>query len=102
MSSVGLSDIPRTTSFRLALLFLGLFGTASLILFGFVYWQTTGYLAGGGDDWLGREVGGRGREEPAELNQQIAAHAVADPGGRRPFALFDAEGRWIAGNPANL
>jgi len=56
MSSVGLSDIPRTTSFRLALLFLGLFGTASLGVFGFLYWQTAGYLASGVDDWLGRET----------------------------------------------
>src|SRR6266496_3833651 len=102
MSSVGLSELRRTTSFRLALLFLGLFGAASLILFGFVYWQTAGYLASGVDDWLGREMAARVAADPAELNQQIAAHAAADPGGRRPFALFDAEGRWIAGNPALL
>ena len=56
MSSVGLSDIPRTTSFRLALLFLGLFGTASLGVFGFLYWQTAGYLASGVDDWLDKFV----------------------------------------------
>jgi len=45
MSSVGLSDIPRTTSFRLALLFLGLFGDGVLGRFRFLYWQTRGYLA---------------------------------------------------------
>jgi signal transduction histidine kinase len=102
MSSVGLSEIRRTTSFRLALLFLGLFGAASLILFGFVYWQTAGYMANGVDDWLAREMAARVPTDPSELNRVIAAHATADPGGRRPFALFDAEGRWIAGNPANL
>ncbi len=102
MSSVGLSEIRRTTSFRLALLFLGLFGAASLILFGFVYWQTAGYLASGVDDWLAREMAARVSADPAELNRVITAHATADPGGRRPFVLFDAEGRWIAGNPATL
>jgi signal transduction histidine kinase len=102
MSSVGLSDIPRTTSFRLALLFLALFGTASLSLFGFLYWQTAGYLARGVDDWLAREMGSRVSADPAELNRQIAGRMILDPGGRRPFALFDATGHWIAGSVATL
>jgi signal transduction histidine kinase len=102
MSSVRLSDIPRTTSFRLALLFLALFGTASLILFGFLYWQTAGYLASGIDDWVAREMAARVAAEEAELNRRIAAHVVDDPAGRRPFALFDPDGHWIAGNPAAL
>jgi signal transduction histidine kinase len=102
MSSVGLSDIPRTTSFRLALLFLGVFGAASLSLFGFVYWQTAGYLAHGVDDWLAREMGSRVAADPAELNRQIAGRMILDPGGRRPFALFDATGHWIAGSVTTL
>jgi signal transduction histidine kinase len=101
MFSVGLSEIRRTTSFRLALLFLGLFGAASLILFGFLYWQTAGYVAGGVDDWLTREMAAR-VSDPRELDRQITAHMVADPAGRRPFALFDADGHRIAGNPATL
>jgi signal transduction histidine kinase len=101
MSSVGLSDIRRTTSFRLALLFLGLFGAASLILFGFLYWQTAGYVAGGVDDWLTREMTAR-VSDPSELDREITAHMVADPAGRRPFALFDADGHRIAGNPVTL
>src|SRR6266849_2254018 len=102
MSSVGLSEIRRTTSFRLALLFLGLFGAASLILFGFVYWQTAGYLAIGVDDWLAREMAARVPADPDELNRVTVAHATADPGGRRPFVLFDPDGHWIAGNLATL
>src|SRR5258708_5894826 len=102
MSSVGLSDLPRTTSFRLALLFLGLFGTASLILFGFLYWQTAGYLASAADDWVAREMAARVAADEAELNRRIAAHVADDPAGRRPFALFDPDGHWIAGNPAAL
>jgi hypothetical protein len=56
MSCVRLSDLRRTTSFRLALLFLALFGAASLTLFGFLYWQTAGYLKSGTDEWLAREL----------------------------------------------
>jgi len=74
MSSVGLSDIPRTTSFRLALLFLGLFGTASFGVFGFLYWQTAGYLASGVDDWLGRELAARSAEHSSERRRQLDAH----------------------------
>jgi signal transduction histidine kinase len=102
MSSVGLSDIPRTTSFRLALLFLGLFGTASFGVFGFLYWQTAGYLASGVDDWLGRELAARSAEHSSERRRQLDAHTVLDPAGQRPFALFDATGNWIGGSPATL
>ena len=50
-----LTDLPRTTSFRLALLFLLLFGTASLGLFAFLFAQTNGFLVRMTDDWLNRE-----------------------------------------------
>src|ERR1700724_3546002 len=102
MSSVGLSDIPRTTSFRLALLFLGLFGTASFGVFGFLYWQTAGYLAGGGDDWLRPVLRARRAQHSSKRRRQLDAHTVLDPAGQRPFALFDATGNWIGGSPATL
>jgi signal transduction histidine kinase len=96
------SDLLRTTSFRLALLFLALFGAASLILFGFLYWQTAGYLTSGVDDWLVREMAGRAATGPAELLRVLGERPARDPGGRRPFALFDRAGHWIAGGPATL
>jgi signal transduction histidine kinase len=99
---VPLRDLLRTTSFRLALLFLALFGAASLILFGFLYWQTAGYLTSGVDDWLVREVAGRAATGRAELMRVLGERPAHDPGGRRPFALFDRAGHWIAGGPATL
>ena len=102
MSSVGLSDIPRTTSFRLALLFLGLFGAASLILFGFMYWQTVGYLAGDLDKHLHSEMASRLDAHSSERMRQLEARATLDPDGRRPISLFDAKGHWFAGAPATL
>jgi signal transduction histidine kinase len=102
MSSVGLSDIPRTTSFRLALLFLGLFGAASLILFGFMYWQTARYLSNGVDDWLGSEMASRSAEHSSERMRQLNTRTMLDPESRRPIALFDAAGHWVAGGAATL
>jgi len=60
-----------------------------------------GYVAGGVDDWLTREMAAR-VSDPREFDRQITAHMVADPAGRRPFVLFDADGNRITGNPATL
>ena len=89
MFSVRLSDLRRTTSFRLALLFLALFGAASLTLFGFLYWQTAGYLKSGTDEWLAREIRSLVEASPAQLIEHLQEHAAHDPGANRPFALFD-------------
>jgi signal transduction histidine kinase len=99
---VRLSDLQRTTSFRLALLFLALFGAASLTLFGFLYWQTAGYLQSGTDEWLVREVTSLVAASPSQLIEHLNEHAAGDPEGNRPFALFDAAGNEVAGNVANL
>ena len=102
MFSVRLSDLRRTTSFRLALLFLALFGAASLTLFGFLYWQTAGYLKSGTDEWLAREIRSLVEASPAQLIEHLQEHAAHDPGANRPFALFDAAGNKVEGNLANL
>jgi signal transduction histidine kinase len=71
-------------------------------VFGFLYWQTAGYLASGVDDWLGREVAARSAEHSSERVRQLEAHPSLDPAGQRPFALFDATGKWVAGSPVTL
>jgi len=102
MSSVGLSDIPRTTSFRLALLFLGLFGTASLALFGFMYWQTAGYVSHVVDNWLRNEMASRIDAPSSERLRQLSERATLDPDGHRPMALFAGGGQRLAGAAATL
>ena len=102
MSSVGLSEIRRTTSFRLALLFLGLFGAASLALFGFMYWQTAGYVSHGVDSWLKNETASRVATHSDERRQQLNERAALDPDGNRPMTLFAESGQWLAGTPATL
>jgi len=99
---VPLFDLPRTTSFRLALLFLLLFGAASLALFGFLYWQTKHYVIGRVDDWLVREQAIFSPMDHDNLLQRLTAHVVADPSLERPLTLFDPAGRRLAGTPLGL
>ncbi|RAI71922.1 two-component sensor histidine kinase [Pseudomonas fluorescens] len=97
MSSVRLSEIPRTISFRTGLLFLGLFGCSFLALFGYVYWQTAFYLKTEADTALYRQVENRSAQDPELQLREIRNHAVQDIEARLPHSLFDAEGRFIAG-----
>jgi hypothetical protein len=43
---VALPRLLRTSSFRLTLLYAGLFGASVLILFGVIYWATDIYMTG--------------------------------------------------------
>jgi len=94
---VRLTDLPRTTSFRLSVLFLALFGVSSLVLFGFLYWQTMSYLINSVDEWLQHDATTY-LSTPGEIPRRLQAHAQHDPGGVRPFGLFDRSGRYLAGN----
>ncbi len=94
-----LSELHRTTSFRLATLFLLLFGTAALLLCGFVYWQTKDFLAQRADATLVTEQAAFDGLDASELRALLSAHAVMDPHMERPFALFGPDGDRVAGNP---
>jgi signal transduction histidine kinase len=102
MFSVRLRDLRRTTSFRLALLFAGLFGAASLLLFGFVYTRTLDYVSQDIDRWLVRESVGRATTPAGEIERILNARTDAEPDKSRPIALFSPDGRQLAGDPATL
>jgi signal transduction histidine kinase len=102
MSSVRLRELPRTTSFRLALLFAGLFALASLLLFGLIYWQTVGYVSKEVDAWLARETSVRALAPVSRLPRMLDARAALDPAGQTLIALLRADGVWLAGNKASL
>ena len=97
-----LVDLPRTSSFRLALRFLLLFGAAALILFGFLDWQTNRYVIGRMDFWLVREQMMFGALDRDTLLQHLTAHLVADPTLERPMTLFDPSGDRLAGTALDL
>jgi len=102
MFSVRLRDLKRTTSFRLALLFAGLFGAASLLLFGFVYTRTLDYVSRDVDKWLVRETLGRATTPAGDIERILNARTAAEPDKSRPIALFSVDGSWLAGDAALL
>lgn len=97
MFSVPLSEIPRTISFRTALMFLALFGCSFLALFGYIYWQTTGYLIAEVDTALHREADRQHLLQPELRHQEMLKHTAQDAEGRLPNGLFDVNKQPIAG-----
>jgi hypothetical protein len=55
---VRLLDVFRTATFRLAFAYLCLFGVSVLLLLGFIYWRTTGFMAAQADETINAEVQG--------------------------------------------
>ena len=94
-----LNDLRRTTSFRLAVLFLLLFGTAAVLLCGFVFLQTRNYLVHRANKSLLTEQAPFVGMGAAELRQLLTAHIAMDPHLQRPSTLFGAAGERLAGSP---
>jgi signal transduction histidine kinase len=100
---VRLTDLYRTTGFRLAMLFLALFGVAALVLFSYLYIEITGFELERIDDWLVREHAELRREEVSGLAASFEQQSRYDTRRQRPFGLFDSAGRHIAGGyPGDL
>jgi signal transduction histidine kinase len=96
--SVRLTDLRRTTSFRLAVLFLLLFGTAAALLCVFLYMQTRDYLDQRADHVLLTELAPFAGMDPAELHRLLTAHVAMDPHAHRPITLFGPGGAYLAGS----
>ena len=63
----------RSTSFRLVLVYMGLFGGSVLLLLSFIYWSTARYMAEQADATIRAQFAQAGR-------------VFALPAGRRPVA----------------
>src|SRR4249920_156202 len=79
-----------------------LFGAASSILFGFLYWQTNNYYSRRVEEWLMSEQASFSPMDQSASLMRLAAHVIADPALERPFTLFDAEGNELAGSHLDL
>lgn len=97
-----LTDFRKTSGFRLALSFLGIFGVAAFVMVGLIYWQTATYLTSGSDRELKREALGLQPHSDQIISSRLEEHARNDPGDRRPFGLFDLAGHPLAGNLRKL
>src|SRR5213593_4773823 len=97
MSFKHLPDIIRTSHFRMAAYFLVVFGLTGALLMGYVYWQTSVYLANEVDSALQANVERWSKLAPQVLFGEVSRGAQRDPFRRRPAALIGASGSQVAG-----
>jgi signal transduction histidine kinase len=95
---VRLPDFARTTTFRWALTVASAFLLCTLVLFGFVYWQTAVYVMSKYDGLLVEELQVFASNTPERLLQEIEDRLLKDPQHIKIAGLFGADGSRIAGN----
>jgi signal transduction histidine kinase len=101
-SSVRLPDFARTTAFRSTLAIAGAFVLCTVVLFGFVYWQSAAYLTSSFDDLIIGELHIFAAEPPERWQPHIKERLDNDPRRVRIAGLFGADGHRIAGNLESL
>jgi signal transduction histidine kinase len=101
-SSVHLPDFARTTTFRWTLAITGAFVLYTLVLFGFVYWQTAAYLMSENDVLLAEELRVFAANTPEQRLAEIDDRLRKDPRRIKVAGLFGADGHRIAGNLESL
>ena len=101
-SSVHLPDFARTTTFRSTLVIAGAFVLCTVVLFGFVYWQTAAYMTSSFDALITGELHIFAAEPPERWLPHINERLDNDPRRVRIAGLFGVDGHRIAGNLENL
>src|SRR6266853_1103176 len=101
-SSVRLPDFIRTTTFRWTLAIASAFVLYTLVLFGFVYWQTAAYMLSEGDVFLANELSVFAANTPEQRLAEIDDRLRKDPRHVKVAGLFGADGHRIAGNIESL
>src|ERR1700730_3007291 len=101
-SSVRLPDFTRATTFRWTLVVAGAFGLCTLVLFGFVYWQTAAYMVAENDALLSEEIRVFAANTPEQRLAEIDDRLRKDPRRVKVAGLFGADGRRIVGNIESL
>jgi signal transduction histidine kinase len=99
---VSLPDFTRTTTFRWTLVVAGAFGLCTLLLFGFVYWQTAAYMMSESDILLSEELQVFAANTPEQRLAEIDDRLRKDPRRVKIAALFGADGHRLAGNVESL
>ena len=97
-SSVRLPDFARTTTFRSTLIIAGAFFLCTVLLFGFVYWQTAVYMMDKNDALLSDELRVFAQNTPEQRLQEIDDRLRKDPERIKIAGLFDHDGHRVAGN----
>lgn len=93
-------NLLKTSTFRLAVLYLGLFAASAIMLLAYVYWNTAGFLVRQTDEAVQAEITGLA-EQYAQGGLPLLVHTVIqrsrDPGSSL-YLVLDPGGRVLAGN----
>jgi signal transduction histidine kinase len=96
------SRLLDTSTFRLALIYLTLFGASALALLGYLYYATAGFMATQTADTIQAEIAGIAEQYRTQgmlrLKQVIEQRSAAHPHRASIYLLTDPFGNWIAGN----
>jgi signal transduction histidine kinase len=95
-------DFSRTPSFSAAFTVASAFLLCTLVLFGFVYWQTASYVLSKYDGLLVEELRVFASNSPERLLQEIDDRLLKDPEHIKIAGLFAGDGSRIAGNIESL
>lgn len=92
----------RSSSFRLALIYMALFGGSVLMLLTFIYWSTAGYMAKQADATIEAGIAGLAERYRTSglsgLTNTISERVSRKPGGYSIYLLADEDLRPLAGN----
>jgi signal transduction histidine kinase len=99
---VHLPDFLRTATFRWIILTSGAVAICILLMFGFVYWQSSAYLISGVDQLITDRVDALAMLPPPRRLAAIKENLDEDPRRLKVAGLFDAQGHLISGNVESL
>ena len=91
-----------STTFRLTLIYFGLFGVSAVVLVGFLYWSTAGFMARQTDQAIEAEIRGLGEQYSQfgtiGLVRALSRRTSRARASRGLYLLTDANLRPLAGN----
>ena len=92
----------KSSTFRLALVYMGLFGSSVLFLLGFIYWSTAAYMAHQADETIQAEIAGLAERYRSDgltgLSSVLARRSTSRVGGNALYLLTDEFGTPLVGN----
>ena len=98
----GLRTLLASSSFRLALVYMVLFGVSVMLLLGFIYWSTAVYMVSQVDETIEAEVSGLAERYRLSgmrgLSDSIAQRIARNPGGESVYLLVDGNFTSLIGN----
>ena len=97
-----LPEFMRTTGFRWTLLISGAFAICILLMFVFVYWQTSVYMTAKVDQLISDHAEALAGATPEQQPQVVNDYLREDPRRVKLAGLFDANGKRVIGNIENI